>query len=74
MTDEKRLAAIEALSRFDDPLAKPGAGAVVMSLRVPREAREALRELARLGVNPSALMRAKLAEALAEVDTGNGRA
>ena len=73
MTDQtSRQAAIDALSRFDDPLAKPGAGAVVMSLRVPREAREALRELARHGVNPSALMRQKLAEILAEAGNGRG--
>lgn len=72
MTDQTRQAAIEALAKFDDPLAKPGAaGGVVLSLRVPPEAREALRELARHGVNPSALMRQKLAEVLAEV--GNGR-
>ena len=73
MIDQTRQAAIDALSRFDDPLAKPGAaGGVVMSLRVPPEAREALRELARHGVNPSAILRAALAEALAEVGNGRG--
>jgi len=73
MTDtDKRQAAIEALGQFDDPTAKPPAG-VVVAFRAPAVAREALRELARQGVNPSALMRAKLAEVLAELDAGNGR-
>lgn len=72
MTDQqKRQAAIQKLAEFDDPTAKPPAG-VVVSFKAPEEAREALRELGQLGINPSALLRAKLAEVLAEVD--NGRA
>jgi len=72
MTDQIRQDALEALERFDDPLAKPGAG-VPYSVRVPGEVRVALRELARQGKNPAALLRAKIAEILAEAP-GNGRA
>ena len=70
---EKKQAAIEALTEFDDPASKPPAG-VMIGFKVPVVARETLRELSRAGVNPSAVMRQKLAEWLAEVDTGNGRA
>lgn len=68
---QKKQAAIEALSEFDDPGTKPPAG-VMIGFKVPVVARETLRELARTGVNPSAAMRAKLAEWLSELDTGNG--
>ena len=71
MIDQTRLAAIEALAAFDDPASRAPAG-VVVSLKVPTEAREALRELARSGLNPSAILRAKLAEVLAEVPS-NGK-
>ena len=68
---QKKQAAIEALAAFDDPTSKPPAG-VMIGYKVPEEARQALRELARSGVNPSAVMRRMLAQWLAEVDTGNG--
>ena len=72
MIDQTRQAALEALAAFDDPLTKPGT-AVVMSLRVPIEAREALRELAKGGLNPSAILRQKLAEVIAEAPSNGNR-
>lgn len=70
---QKKQAAIAALEQWDDPTSRPPAG-VMVGFKVPPEAREALRELSRSGINPSAVMRQKLAEWLAEVDAGNGRA
>lgn len=70
MIDDKRQIAIEKLAAFDDPTAKPPAG-VVVAFKAPAEARDALRELAKAGLNPSAILRQKLAEVLAEAGNGN---